>query len=225
MHPYVIRAQAIHHDGSANAPHSTAPEDAEAVRLASERAEQEKRQEIYEQARREGIALGRQQGLEQVAREGNAAIERAVNAAAAMIADLRDERDAAIRQMAQGAVQIGISLAERLLSTPVLFDRSALLDHILSEAMGAIQPGRRIMITAHPSLFDPDAELPDIVDRTTDETMVPGGFIIRVINEDGHSTFASWDASIENAMAALKRVEIPAIDRINLSAQHGDADA
>jgi flagellar biosynthesis/type III secretory pathway protein FliH len=181
------------------------PASSEGDRQVEERAEIAERQRLREEARREGFQAGHREGVNQALREVASALADSITESRKAIESLYADRDAAIKCLAEGATRLGLEVAEKVIGVPSLFDRAALVQQIIDEALDAARPGEAISVELAPqTLRDSGKSLPKAVLISENSSLKPGGFIVKIDAPDGRHALSLWDATIERAFEVVR---------------------
>jgi flagellar assembly protein FliH len=182
--------------------------------VAAARAEAD---QIREQARAEGIALGRAEGAAAAHEEARAQLALAVQALHAAVAALEAERAGLADRVEEGAVELALELAGKVVSGAVEAQPERVLD-VVRGALRCFMERERVQVLVHPddlglvraSMDELAGELGGIdhVEVLEERRIGRGGAIVRTAN-------AQVDASIQTKLDRAREVVVSELQSVS----------
>lgn len=161
-----------------------------------------------EQGRQEGIIAGRTEGRTAAAEEMRAATGNLFNEVIGSLESQRQKFDALLRDeggpMTEAIVGHALTLAKSLIGQH--YDANPgdlkMLLPLVDEALSSRRGEQIVRVTAHPTTLSWLPDRNEIV-QVADETMLPGGGIVSLIDEDVGSIISEWDVDLARRIATL----------------------
>jgi flagellar assembly protein FliH len=173
--------------------------------------------QIREQARAEGMALGRAEGAAAAHEEARAQLAPAVQALHAAVAALEAERAGLADRVEEGAVELALELAGKVVSGAVEAQPERVLD-VVRGALRCFMDRERVQILVHPddlglvraSMDELAGELGGIdhVEVLEERRIGRGGAIVRTAN-------AQVDASIQTKLDRAREVVVSELQSVS----------
>jgi flagellar assembly protein FliH len=172
--------------------------------------------QIREQARAEGIALGRAEGTAAAHEEARAQLAPAVQALYAAVAALEAERAGIADRVEEGAVELALELASKVVAGAVEAQPERVLD-VVRGALRCFMERERVQVLVHPddlglvraSMDELAGELGGIdhVEVQEERRIGRGGAIVR-------TTTAQVDASLQSKLDRAREVVVSELQSV-----------
>jgi flagellar assembly protein FliH len=172
--------------------------------------------QIREQARAEGIALGRAEGTAAAHEEARAQLSPAVQALYAAVAALEAERAGIADRVEEGAVELALELASKVVAGAVEAQPERVLD-VVRGALRCFMERERVQVLVHPddlglvraSMDELAGELGGIdhVEVQEERRIGRGGAIVR-------TTTAQVDASLQSKLDRAREVVVSELQSV-----------